>query len=165
MGLIVVGDLSISERFKQEMGTPVLDQPNRKLYRWTGRVTISFASNQLYDDDTGIPLATLSGNAITAGPLYSMGARRITEVISIVVQDGKLHNGTTYTAAGGNTALPVSVDYALASIRVLQPDVTAAGTKDNLVETSDNGDLATTATLPSATSAFMDMIVEFWAPA
>lgn len=165
MGVLVVGDLSISERFKQEMGTPVLDQPTRKLYRWTGRVTISFASNQLYDDDTGIPLATLSGNAITAGALYNMGARRITEVISIVVQDSKLHGGTTYTAGGANAALPVSVDLALASVRVFQPDVDVAGTPDNLTEVADNGDLATAATLPSATSAFMDMIVEFWAPA
>jgi hypothetical protein len=165
MGVVVVGNLSISERFKQEQGTPVLDQPTRKLYRWSGRVTVSFASNQLYDADTGLPLATLSGSAITAGPLFSMGARRLSEVVSIVVQDSKLHGGTTYTAAGGNTALPVSVDYALASVRVFQPDVDIAGTPDNLTELADNGDLATGATLPSATSAFMDMIVEFWAPA
>lgn len=170
---IVVGDLTIGrERASYSFRTPTNDNPTRNVKAWKGRLFLDLGTNFNYDDDTGIPAATVSGDVVSAGVLYSMGLRRLSNLIAVRCSYafGSTNALATwastppaFTAGGANVGLLVAFDMGLGCFRLFQADVDVANTPDRFTEVADNSDLRGGDYFDAMdSSAFIDVEVEFY---
>ena len=162
MANLVVGDITGTARLVRQVRQPVNDNPQRVLIDWRGRVACANLGTRTYDDDNGIPLATVTSDVISAGFLYDIGCRRASDVMDFHINGAMLVGGTDWTAGGANVALPIAYDRTKASFRCFKLNVTTAGTNDHLEECADDADLSAAGVALATTDGFADVRVVFW---